>query len=193
MEEFNINPKGFVAVDIGASTGGFTDCLLKRGVKKVYSVDVGYGQLEGSLRNDKRVIVIDRQNARHISPDQIGESVDLVVVDVSFISLKLILPPIMDLLKPCGQIIALVKPQFEVGKDEVENKGVIKDSKKHYKVLLIIRDFICSKGWTLKNLTSSPIRGQKGNKEFLIQCLPVSNNSTSLNDYGIRKKMDEKI
>tara|TARA_B100000686_G_C16782402_1_gene972843 strand:- start:423 stop:1046 length:624 start_codon:yes stop_codon:yes gene_type:complete len=168
LNKFGIDSKGKTAVDIGASTGGFTDCLLQQGAKKVYAVDVGYGQLEGALRNDSRVTAIDRQNARHITPEIIGEFVDLVVIDVSFISLKLILPSAIELLKPDGKIIALVKPQFEVGKSAVENKGIIKDPQKHLNVLLVLRDFIHDHGWALKNLTSSPIQGREGNKEFLV-------------------------
>jgi len=169
LTEFNIDPKNKTALDIGASTGGFTDCLLQHGAQKVFAVDVGYGQLDWKLQSDDRVIVLDRKNARELKADDLnGEAVDLIVIDVSFISLKLILPPAMGLLKENGHCIALVKPQFEVGKDEVENKGVILDPAKHEKVLTDLKEFIGIQGWTVSGVTPSPITGQKGNKEFFI-------------------------
>ncbi len=159
-----------MAVDLGASTGGFTDCLLQHGIDKIFAVDVGYGQLDWKLQSDERVVSMDRKNARNLKPDEIGEQVDLVVIDVSFISLKLVVPPALSVLKPEGDLIALVKPQFEVGKDEVENKGIIKDSQKHLKVLNDLRVFMEKKNWPMINLAASPITGQKGNREFLIHC-----------------------
>ncbi len=158
-------------MDIGASTGGFTDCLLQNGAEKVYAVDVGYGQLDWKLRNDPRVICLDRKNARTLSKEDIGEMLDLAVIDVSFISLKLVIPPLLKILKPEGQLIALVKPQFEVGKDEVENRGIIKDPAKHIRVLLELNRFVEEKGWSVIDVTESPITGQKGNREFLIHCV----------------------
>jgi len=123
IKEFNINVKDKVAIDVGASTGGFTDCLLQYGVKKVYAVDVGYGQLAWKLRKDPRVVVIERKNIRYIKPSDIGEQVDIATIDVSFISLKLVLPAVKNLLKDNGEIIALIKPQFEIGKGEVGSEG----------------------------------------------------------------------
>ena len=172
LKEFNIDPSDQIAVDVGASTGGFTDCLLQNGATKVFAVDVGYGQLDWKLQSDDRVVMIDRTNARELSLDTLGgEAVDLAVMDLAFISLRLILPAVFKILKPGGEWIALVKPQFEVGKDEVENKGIIKDPAKHLKVLLAIHSFIEGQGWVVKALTVSPIHGQKGNKEFLIHCV----------------------
>ncbi len=169
LEEFGIDPAGQTAADIGASTGGFTDCLLQNGAEKVFAVDVGYGQLDWKLQSDDRVVVVDRQNARQLSLDEVGgEPLDLVVVDVAFISLKLILPAVFKILKPEGQWIALVKPQFEVGKEEVENKGIITDLTKHVKVLLAIKQFVEASGWCLRRICRSPITGQKGNQEYLI-------------------------
>jgi 23S rRNA (cytidine1920-2'-O)/16S rRNA (cytidine1409-2'-O)-methyltransferase len=162
---------GKVAMDIGASTGGFTDCLLQQDAVKVFAVDVGYGQLVWKLQKDTRVVILDRKNARKLTPDDVGEPVDLVVIDVSFISLKLIFPPVLKIIRPEGDIVALVKPQFEVGKDEVENKGVIKDPEKHLKVLFDLKEFVRNQGWMIHHLTTSPITGQKGNKEFLIHCV----------------------
>lgn len=171
LKIFNISPANKIAADIGASTGGFTDCLLQQGAKKVYAVDVGYGQLDWKLQNDPRVVILDRKNARTLVPEDLGETVDLAVIDVSFISLKLVLPPVLKILRRDGDLIALVKPQFEVGKGEVENKGIIKNREKHLKVLLGVAAFAQEQGWVLHGLTASPITGQKGNREFLIYCI----------------------
>jgi 23S rRNA (cytidine1920-2'-O)/16S rRNA (cytidine1409-2'-O)-methyltransferase len=170
LRAFGLNPDGKTAADIGASAGGFTDCLLRHGAKRVYAVDVGYGQLDWKLRNDPRVVVIDRVNARYLEPATIGEPVDLAVVDVSFISLRLVIPPVLKLLKTGGDLVALVKPQFEVGREEVENKGVIRNPRKHLGVLLELRRFVREQGWVLCNAVASPITGQKGNREFPIHC-----------------------
>jgi len=184
LKQFKIDVGNKIALDIGASTGGFTDCLLQKGIKKVYAVDVGYGQLDWKLRNDPRVICMDRINARNLKREDLHDDPQLVVVDVSFISLKLILPPVFKILKQQNELIALVKPQFEVGKDEVENKGIIKDPRKRANVLLGLNSFISEQGWVLCKLTESPIQGQKGNREYLIHCGPTGN---SLNEEDIRK------
>ena len=185
LNEFNISLKDGVAVDIGASAGGFTDCLLQRGIKKVFAVDVGYGQLDWKLQSDARVISLDRKNARNLDSTDIKELVDLVVIDVSFISLKLIIPTAINFLKPEGSLIALVKPQFEVGKDEVENKGIIKNPKKHLDVLVELNSFTKKQSWPISNIAVSPITGQKGNREFLIHCL-AKKNSRIIEDDHIR-------
>ena len=168
IKEFNINVKDKVAIDVGASTGGFTDCLLQYGVKKVYAVDVGYGQLAWKLRKDPRVVVIERKNIRYIKPSDIGEQVDIATIDVSFISLKLVLPAVKNLLKDNGEIIALIKPQFEIGKGEVGRGGVVREKEKHEKVISEIKSFAIDLGLKVLNVTESPIAGQKGNVEFLI-------------------------
>ena len=168
IKEFNINVKDKVAIDVGASTGGFTDCLIQYGAKKVYAVDVGYGQLAWKLRNDPRVVIIERKNVRYIKPSDIGEPVDIATIDVSFISLKLVLPVVKNLLKENGEIIALIKPQFEVGKGEVGKGGIVKDEEKHKKVISEIKSFAIDSGFKVLNVTKSPIAGQKGNVEFLI-------------------------
>lgn len=178
LKTFRISPTGKTALDIGASTGGFTDCLLQNGAAKVFAIDVGYGQLDWNLRNDPRVILLDRTNARYLTPEHFGEPADLVVIDVSFISLKLIVPPVLKLLRPEADLIALVKPQFEVGKGEVEKKGIIKDPVKHFKVLLELRAFVEDQGWVMRDLTASPITGQKGNREFLIHCVNKNRGKT---------------
>ncbi|QPJ66721.1 MAG: TlyA family RNA methyltransferase [Candidatus Nitrohelix vancouverensis] len=171
LDQFNVSPQNKFAVDIGASTGGFTDCLLQRGARRVCAVDVGYGQLAWKLQSDPRVQMLDRTNARALTVEQIGEPADLAVIDVSFISLQLILPAVWRTLDPEGDILALVKPQFEVGKDEVEHQGIIKDTGKHKKVLEVLQAFVEKNGWVICGLTRSPITGQKGNKEFLIHCV----------------------
>ena len=171
----SISVVGKVAVDIGASTGGFTDCLIQHGIKKVFAIDVGYGQLDWKLQSNARVVPIDRKNARDLRPNDIEGLVDLVVIDVSFISVKLVIPAAISVLKPAGDLVALVKPQFEVGKYEVENKGIIKDPQKHLNVLIELRSFMEKRGWPLINIMASPITGQKGNREFLIHCRAKGN------------------
>ena len=166
LKEFNLTIKGLTALDVGASTGGFTDCLLQNGIKKVYAVDVGYGQLAWKIRNDPRVITIERKNARYLLISDTGETVDLAVIDLSFISIKLVLHPIISVLKKGGHIIALIKPQFEVGKGEVGKGGIVKDKKKHIKVLNDIRQFAKDTGLTVLGQTQSPIAGAKGNIEY---------------------------
>ena len=189
LKVFGISPHEKTAADIGASTGGFTDCLLQQGAKKVFAVDVGYGQLDWKLRQDARVVCLDRKNVRHIEPADFGERVDLAVIDVSFISLKLVIPAVLKILKPEGDLIALVKPQFEVGKDEVENKGIIKDPAKHLKVLLSLHAFVQEHGWVIRALTPSPIFGQKGNREFLIHCVSKCRGE-SIGEDDIRRQVE---
>ena len=167
LREFGVEPKGFVCSDSGASTGGFTDCLLQQGASKVFAIDVGYGQLAWKIRSDPRVVVMERTNIRYVTPEDLGEALDLSVVDVSFISLKIVLPAIRQLLKPTGQVLCLIKPQFEAGKENVGKKGVVRDPAVHEQVL---RDFVAlaaQLGFTLKNLTFSPVKGPEGNIEFL--------------------------
>ncbi len=169
LEQFRIDPKGQVCLDIGASTGGFTDCLLQHGAKKVYAIDVGHDQMHAKIRRDPRVITREGINARYLEPQDINEPIDLVVVDVSFISLKLILPPLLDIIAPDGEIVALVKPQFEVGKERLPDDGVVKNAADREAVLADIRSFIESETpWTVMNEMQSPIKGDKGNIEFLI-------------------------
>lgn len=171
LEEFGINARNLVCLDVGASTGGFTDCLLQNGAKKVYAVDVGYGQLAWKLQNDPRVISIERQNIRHIESAQIPESVGLVVIDVSFISLELVLPAIAPFLKAEGSIVALVKPQFEVGKELVGKGGIVKDPASHRQAIDKVVAAATSLNLTHHGTTPSPIAGAKGNKEFLVHFL----------------------
>jgi 23S rRNA (cytidine1920-2'-O)/16S rRNA (cytidine1409-2'-O)-methyltransferase len=164
---FGISVEGFAAADIGASTGGFTDCMLQNGAKKVYAIDVGYGQLAWKLRTDERVVVMERTNIRNVTPEEIGEPLDFATVDVSFISLKLVLPVVKQLLKPGGKAVTLVKPQFEAGREKVGKKGVVRDPEVHLEVLETYLKYLGSFGFTLLGLTFSPIKGPEGNIEYL--------------------------
>jgi len=169
LHTFDIDPRGKCCLDIGSSTGGFTDCLLQRGAARVHSVDVGHDQLDIRLRNHPRVVVHEGINARYLVPQDIGEPIDLVTIDVSFISLKLVLPPLADILVPNGEIIALVKPQFEVGKDLLPKDGVLKNNEDRDAVLTDIRVFIENETpWRIIDQMTSPVQGEKGNVEFLI-------------------------
>ena len=162
-----IDLAGAICGDIGASTGGFTDCMLQNGAKKVYAVDVGYGQLAWSLRSDPRVVCLERTNARYLTHEQIPDELDFASVDVSFISLKLILPTLRGLLKERGKVVCLVKPQFEAGREKVGKKGVVRDPKVHLEVLEHFLVHAGEAGFGVKDITFSPIRGPEGNIEYL--------------------------
>jgi 23S rRNA (cytidine1920-2'-O)/16S rRNA (cytidine1409-2'-O)-methyltransferase len=167
MNQFPISLSGKIAADIGASTGGFTDCMLQNGAVKVYAVDVGYGQLAWSIRNDARVVCLERTNARYLTTEQIPDPLDFASIDVSFISLKLILPALRPLMKETGQVAALIKPQFEAGREKVGKKGVVRDPKVHLEVLEQVLKYADDADFTVKGLTFSPIRGPEGNIEYL--------------------------
>lgn len=168
LRDFGVDPTGYVCSDSGASTGGFTDCLLQQGAKKVFAIDVGYGQLDWKIRSDPRVVVMERTNVRYVTPEQLGEPLDLSVVDVSFISLRIVLPVIKTFLKEnAGQVLCLIKPQFEAGKEKVGKKGVVRDPAVHKEVL---DDFVALTkeiGFRILGLTFSPVKGPEGNIEFL--------------------------
>ena len=167
MKSFPLTLEGKICADIGASTGGFTDCMLQNGASKVYAVDVGYGQLAWSLRSDPRVICLERTNARYLSTEQIPEPLDFASIDVSFISLKLILPALRALMKEDGQVAALIKPQFEAGKEKVGKKGVVRDPAVHLEVLEQFLVHAAESRFTVKGIDFSPIRGPEGNIEYL--------------------------
>lgn len=167
LRDFGVKPDGYVCSDSGASTGGFTDCLLQQGAKKVFAIDVGYGQLDWKIRSDDRVVVMERTNIRYVTPEQLGEPLDLSVVDVSFISLKIVLPTIKTLLKPTGQVLCLIKPQFEAGREKVGKKGVVRDAATHKEVLDDFVELANNLGFTILGLTFSPVKGPEGNIEFL--------------------------
>ena len=167
MKTFPLMLKGKICADIGASTGGFTDCMLQNGAKKVYAVDVGYGQLDWKLRNDPRVVCLERTNARYLSREQIPDELDFASIDVSFISLKLIFPALYDLLKDEGEIACLIKPQFEAGREKVGKKGVVRDPAVHLEVLEQFLIHAKENNFTVLGVTYSPIRGPEGNIEYL--------------------------
>ncbi len=167
LRDFGVNPTGYVCSDSGASTGGFTDCLLQQGAKKVFAIDVGYGQLDWKIRSDDRVVVMERTNIRYVTPEDLGEPLDLSVIDVSFISLKIVLPTIKTLLRPTGQVLCLIKPQFEAGKEKVGKKGVVREKSTHKEVLDNFVALADELGFTILGLTFSPVKGPEGNIEFL--------------------------
>lgn len=170
LDQFRIDPKGLTCLDIGASTGGFTDCLLQRGAAKVFAIDVGHDQLHPRLRRHPKVVVREGLNARYLEPQDINEPIDLITIDVSFISLKLILPPLVEILAPKGEIVALVKPQFEVGKDKLPDDGVVKNEAHRQAVLDDVKTFIeAETPWRVQAEMTSPIEGANGNIEFLLQ------------------------
>lgn len=186
---FNIDLKDKIAIDIGASTGGFTDCMLKNGVKKVYAIDVGYGQLDWKIRNDPRVVVMERTNIRNVTEDDIGEIVDFISIDVSFISLKLVLPVAKKLVHKKGCIMALIKPQFEAGREKVGKKGLVKDKKVHLEVIKGIAEFCKENGMKLVNLAYSPITGATGNIEYL-SLISFGDNDTMVDEDTIIEIID---
>ena len=168
LRDFGVDPTGFVCSDSGASTGGFTDCLLQQGASQVFAIDVGYGQLDWKIRNDPRVVVMERTNIRNVTPEDLGEPLDLSVVDVSFIGLEIVLPAIRNLLKPGqGQVLCLIKPQFEAGKENVGKKGVVREPRIHQMVLDNFVSLVHGLGFTILGLTFSPVKGPEGNIEFL--------------------------
>jgi len=168
LDHFHIDPRGLVALDIGASTGGFTDVLVQRGAARVYAVDVGFGQFDWRLRNDERVVLLERVNARHLTSAQVPEPVDLVVCDASFIGLETVLPAPLALAKPRARLVALIKPQFEVGPDRVGKGGVVRDPALHREVCDRIAAWLVAQGWRVLGIVESPIRGPEGNVEFLV-------------------------
>lgn len=167
MQLFPIDLNGKICMDIGASTGGFTDCMLQNGAQKVYSVDVGYGQLAWQLRQDPRVVNLERTNARYLTREQVPEEIDFFSVDVSFISLRIILPAVRPLLRDGGQAVCLIKPQFEAGREKVGKKGVVRDRAVHEEVVETICRFAVENGYSVLGLTFSPVKGPEGNIEYL--------------------------
>lgn len=174
LQTFGVSPEGRVVLDVGASTGGFTDCLLKAGARQVFAIDVGYGQLAWELRNDERVVVLERTNVRYLTPEKIAPSISeahfptLAVIDVSFISLSKVLPSIERLLAPPKEVVALVKPQFEAGREKIGKNGVVRDPSVHRAVLEAVADFVRGSAWSVVAATFSPVTGPQGNIEFLV-------------------------
>ena len=190
METFNINMEGKVVADIGASTGGFTDCALQCGAAKVFAIDVGYGQLAWKLRSDSRVVNMERTNIRYVRPEDIGELLDFASIDVAFISLTKVLEPAKALLKDTGEIVALIKPQFEAGRGNVGKKGVVRDPEVHRSVIRAVIDYSREIGFSPVGLTFSPIKGPEGNIEYLVHLLQ-SGESSALTEEKIDEIVDE--
>lgn len=168
VNSFDLDLNGMITMDVGASTGGFTDCMLQNGAKKVYAVDVGYGQLDWKLRNDERVVNLERTNVRYITREQISDEIEFFSVDVAFISLSLVLPPVRKLLADNAEAVCLIKPQFEAGRDKVGKKGVVRDISIHIEVIEKIYNFCLENGFDVLALDYSPIKGPEGNIEYLI-------------------------
>lgn len=178
VKEFSLDLKDKIMVDIGASTGGFTDCALQNGASRVYAIDVGFGQLDWKLRNDPRVVNMERTNIRYFDPAVLDTPPDIVTIDVAFISLKLVLPKVNEILPAGGQAVALIKPQFEAGRDKVGRKGVVRDRTVHVDVIQKIIKTARSLGFVVNGLTFSPIRGPEGNIEYLIHLVKETNGSS---------------
>lgn len=185
IKSFDLNLNGLVCMDIGASTGGFTDCMLQCGAVKVYSIDVGYGQLAWKLRTDERVVNLERTNFRYLTNETVTEMIDFASIDVSFISLKKILPTLYNFLKDSGQTVALIKPQFEAGREKVGKKGVVRDKNTHIDVISDIVKFSYDLGFSVLNLEYSPIRGPEGNIEYLLYLSKDNNKNLMVIDNNI--------
>lgn len=168
IANFDVSVEGKTCTDVGSSTGGFTDCMLQNGAVKVFAIDVGRGQLAWKLRNDERVVCMEKTNIRYVTPEDLGEPIDFSSIDVSFISLTKVLQPIWNYLRDKGQIVALIKPQFEAGREKVGKKGVVREKSTHVEVIEKVRDYACSIGFDVLNLEFSPIKGPEGNIEYLI-------------------------
>lgn len=188
IDFFNLELKDKIAMDIGASTGGFTHCMLKSGAKKVYAVDVGYNQLDWKLRNDNRVVVMERTNIRNVTRDDIEDNIDFISIDVSFISLRLVLPVAKTILKESGEIVALIKPQFEAGRDKVGKKGIVRNKETHFEVIQNVVQFVKDLGLVANSLTYSPVTGATGNIEFLLY---LKNYGEGIGDKFILNVVDE--
>ena len=188
MNEFDVSLEGKVCMDVGASTGGFTDCMLQNGAKKVYAVDVGYGQFAWKLRQDERVVCMEKTNIRYVTPNDIDDELDFASVDVSFISLTKVLGPARALLKDGGEMVCLIKPQFEAGREKVGKKGVVRDKSVHEEVVNNIISFALSNGFSVLDLEYSPIKGPEGNIEYLVHIKktddPIKEESVDIHSVG---------
>ena len=182
MQKFPITLSGKVCMDVGSSTGGFTDCMLQNGATKVYAIDVGHGQLAWKLRNDERVLCMEKTNIRYVTPEDIGDALDFASVDVSFISLTKILEPARNLLKDGGQMVCLIKPQFEAGREKVGKKGVVRDKAVHLEVVERIVTFALEHGFSVHHLSYSPIKGPEGNIEYLVH---IEKKETAVKEEGV--------
>ena len=182
MNNFGVTLEGKVCMDVGASTGGFTDCMLQNGAVKVYSVDVGHGQLAWKLRNDERVVCMEKTNIRYVTPDDIDDVIEFASIDVSFISLTKVLPAVRELMTPGGEIVCLIKPQFEAGREKVGKKGVVREKSVHLEVIEMVASFAGSIGFEALHLEFSPIKGPEGNIEYLLHLRNCTDGSNFAND-----------
>lgn len=193
VEVFSLCLKDKVCMDIGASTGGFTDCMLQNGAKKVYAVDVGYGQLAWKLRSDERVVNLERTNIRYLTHEAVPEAPDFISVDVAFISLKLVLPVVYEFLGEEGESVCLIKPQFEAGRDKVGKKGVVREKSVHEDVVRDLCDFACKTGFSVRGLDYSPIKGPEGNIEYLLYLTKKSGESLSVSPADVVESSHEAL
>ena len=189
MNNFGVTLEGKVCMDVGASTGGFTDCMLQNGAVKVYSVDVGHGQLAWKLRNDERVVCMEKTNIRYVTPDDIDDVIEFASIDVSFISLTKVLPAVRELMTPGGEIVCLIKPQFEAGREEVGKKGVVRELSTHIEVVQMIVDYARANGFRTLHLSYSPIKGPEGNIEYLLHI--TKDESRENEEFDIRALVEE--
>ena len=189
MNNFGVTLEGKVCMDVGASTGGFTDCMLQNGAVKVYSVDVGHGQLAWKLRNDERVVCMEKTNIRYVTPDDIDDVIEFASIDVSFISLTKVLPAVRELMTPGGEIVCLIKPQFEAGREKVGKKGVVRELSTHIEVVQMIVDYARANGFRTLHLTYSPIKGPEGNIEYLLHI--TKDESRENEEFDIRALVEE--
>lgn len=190
MKHFELTVKGKVCTDVGSSTGGFTDCMLQNGAKKVYAIDVGRGQLDWKLRQDPRVVCKEKTNIRYVTPEDLGEPIDFSSVDVSFISLTKVLLPIRNYLVPDGQVVALIKPQFEAGREKVGKKGVVREKSTHMEVITKVTDYAVSIGFRVRALEFSPVRGPEGNIEYLAHLEKTADPETLIDEKGRMQIVD---
>lgn len=189
MNNFGVTLEGKVCMDVGASTGGFTDCMLQNGAVKVYSVDVGHGQLAWKLRNDERVVCMEKTNIRYVTPDDIDDVIEFASIDVSFISLTKVLPAVRELMTPGGEIVCLIKPQFEAGREKVGKKGVVRELSTHIEVVQMIVDYARTNGFRTLHLSYSPIKGPEGNIEYLLHI--TKDESRENEEFDIRALVEE--
>jgi ftsJ-like methyltransferase len=193
MECFDVNVENKVCMDIGASSGGFTDCMLQNGAKKVYAVDVGHGQLAWKLRNDKRVVVMEKTNIRYVKPEDIGENIDFASIDVSFISLSKVLPSAYNLLGENSEIVALIKPQFEAGREKVGKKGVVREKSTHIEVIQNCFEYAKSNGFLVEELEFSPVKGPEGNIEYLYHLVKDGEGDINIDIEAVVNKAHEQL
>lgn len=191
MQNFDVTLEGKVCMDVGSSTGGFTDCMLQNGAIKVYAVDVGHGQLDWKLRNDERVVCMEKTNIRYVTPDDVADRIQFSSIDVSFISLTKVLTPVRNLLTDDGQIVCLIKPQFEAGREKVGKKGVVREKSTHHEVIEKVTEFAVSIGFSVLEITFSPIKGPEGNIEYLVHLKKCPEEEAKIETKELDQVVDE--